>query len=125
MPQLLQPRERAVDEARGALMQRALVRPAIELADAEGDQRRLDLADHQRHRGAPDLARLARRGLRQAHRELGDVVALVAILGRPLATRERLDRLAERAYLRAGIVDVELALDSLAANSSMRASASP
>ncbi len=68
-------------------------------ADPEPLQRRLDQAEHHRHGVAVDL------------RELGDVVAVVAVLGRLLAAAHRVDRRAEAVHLGAGVVVVVLALD--------------
>src|SRR3712207_8261231 len=49
-------------------------------------------------------------GALDPRREAGHVLALVAVLGRVLAARPRGDRLTEAAHLRAGVVDVVLAL---------------
>ena len=58
--------------------------------------------------------------------EVGDVAAVVAVLGDRLAERGRLDRGAEQVHLVAAVVDVELAgRPSAPAASSTRASASP
>ena len=70
--------------------------------DPEALERRLDLLEHRRHRIALE------RG------ELGDVRALVAVLGRLLPAPDRLDRGPEALHLRAGVVVVVLALDRVA-----------
>ena len=57
--------------------------------------------------------------------QLGDVVALVAVLGQLAAVHPRGDRGAEELDLPAGVVEVVLALDPSPANSSSRASESP
>ena len=56
-------------------------------------------------------------------RQLGDVVAVVAVLGRLLPAPARLDRGAEAVHLRAGVVVVVLALDVVAGEA--RAAARP
>ena len=76
----------------------ALPLPRVEV-DAEALERRLDPLEHRRHRIA---------GKR---RELRDVLAVVAVLGRLLAAPHRLDRRVEALHLRAGVVVVVLALD--------------
>ena len=70
--------------------------------DPEALERCLDPLEHLRHR----VALLGR--------ELGDVVALVAVLRRLLPAPDRLDRLAELRHLRARVVVVVLALDVVA-----------
>ena len=67
--------------------------------DAEALEGRLDLLEHPRH------------GVARLPREVGDVVALVAVLGRLLAAPDRLDGRAEPVHLRPGVVVVVLALD--------------
>ena len=76
----------------------ALPLERVEL-DPEPLERRLDQRQHPRHRIAFVL------------RERGDVVAVVAVLGRLLAAAHGLDRLAEAVHLAAGVVVVVLALD--------------
>ena len=71
-------------------------------ADPEPLQRSLDQAEHDGHGIAVDL------------RELGDVVAVVAVLGRLLAATHGVDRGAEAVHLRARVVVVVLALDRVA-----------
>ena len=71
--------------------------------DAEALERLLDLLEHRRH------------GVARKLRQLADVVALVAVLGRLLPAPDRLDRLAELVHLRARVVVVVLALDLVAA----------
>ena len=83
------------------LLELALLRPAVEM-DPEALERLLDLRQHQRH------------GVAAQRREVGDVGALVAVLGRLLATPARLDRGAEELHLAAGVVVVVLALDVVA-----------
>src|SRR5439155_3456957 len=70
--------------------------------NAEALERLLDVLSHQVD-GIPCLAR-----------ELRDVVAPIAVLGRLLPTSRRLDGLAEPVHLRAGVVVVVLALDLVA-----------
>ena len=53
-------------------------------------------------------------GVRDLRGQLGDVVALVAVLGRLLAARAGEDRLAEPLDLAAAVVEVVLALDRVA-----------
>ena len=67
--------------------------------DTEPLEGRLDLLEHPRHR-VPRLPR-----------ELDDVLAAIAVLGRLLAAANRLDGLPEALHLRAGVVVVVLALD--------------
>ncbi len=76
----------------------ALQRPRVEV-DPEPLERRLDLLEHPRHRVALDL------------RQLRDVRAPIAVLGRLLPAPDRLDRGAEAIHLRARVVVVVLALD--------------
>ena len=77
--------------------------------DAVALERRLDALDHQRAaRRREVLARRARRH-RGSRRQLGDVLALVAVLGQRLAAGAGADRLAEPLQLPAGVVEVVLA----------------
>ena len=69
--------------------------------DTEALEGRLDLLEHPRQR-VPRLAR-----------ELGDVLAAVAVLGRLLAAANRLDGFPKAPHLRAGVVVVVLALDPM------------
>ena len=87
-------------------MQRALIRPVVERLDAEVASDAWI---------SPTIAATASRELLRLVPaasfklgELDDVVALVAVLRRLLAARERLDRVAELAHLRTRVVDVEL-----------------
>ena len=116
VPLLLEQRQRVRDRARVALVQRALVRPVVEVlarrkprSDACICPTIIATAARPSSAGSVDA-----RGSAQARDELGHVVALVAVLGHRLAARQRLHRLAELAHLRAGVVDVELALDVVA-----------
>ena len=86
------------DRVRDLSLDDALALERVE-ADPEALQRSLDEVEHDRHGVAVDL------------RELGDVVAVVAILRRLLAAAHRVDRGAEAVHLGAGIVVVVLALD--------------
>ena len=86
------------DRLRHLRLDHALALERVE-ADPEPLQRRLDQAEHDRNGVAVDL------------RELGDVVAVVAVLGRLLAAAHRVDRRAEAVHLAAGVVVVVLALD--------------
>ncbi len=79
-------------------LDRALPLPRVEV-DAEALERRLDPLEHDRNRVAVEL------------RELSDVVALVAVLGRLLAAPRRLDGGCETLHLSARVVVVVLALD--------------
>ncbi len=67
--------------------------------DAEPLERRLDPLEHDRN------------GVARKRRELDDVVALVAVLGRLLAAPYSLDGRLEALHLRTGVVVVVLALD--------------
>ena len=79
-------------------LDRALPLPRVEV-DAEALERRLDPLEHDRNSVAVEL------------RELRDVIALVAVLGRLLAAPRRLDGLCETLHLSTGVVVVVLALD--------------
>ena len=70
--------------------------------DPEPLEARLDALEHARHRIAGRL------------REPGDVLPVVAVLGRLLAAAYGVDRLAELLHLAAGVVVVVLALDRVA-----------
>ena len=70
--------------------------------DAEALERRLDPVDHRVNGVAVPL------------RELRDVRALIAVLGRLLAAPHRLDRRSEALDLAAAVVEVVLALDRVA-----------
>ena len=87
---------------------RALGEPGVEV-DAEALERRLDPLDHQLPAGEREVLGVALGGAVDLGRQLGDVVALVAVLGHRLAARARADRLAEPDQLRAGVVEVVLA----------------
>ena len=69
---------------------------------------------HHRHGGASELGGVDRRASCTSSHELLDVIAVIAVLGHLLAARQRQYRLAELAHLRAGVVDVELALHLVA-----------
>ena len=81
------------------LLELALHRPGVEV-DPEALERRLD-----------PVAASAGTGSSGSCRQLGDVVALVAVLGRLLPAPPRLDGGAELLHLGAGVVVVVLALD--------------
>ena len=84
-----------------SLLDAALELPRVEV-DAEALERRLDPLEHGRH------------GIAGKRRELGDVLALVAVLGWLLPAPHRLDRGVKALHLRAGVVVVVLALDVVA-----------
>ena len=79
----------------------ALPLPCVEV-HAEALERGLDPREHRRH------------GIAGKRRELRDVLAPVATLGRLLAAAHRLDRGVEQLHLGAGVVVVVLALDIVA-----------
>ena len=119
-PSLAQPLDRALDPA-------LVVQPRLARPDVEVTPRAARLASMpSRTRPAAQLPDEAvgvgagGRGGRpdvvgHARREVGDVVAVVAVLGHRLAAPERRDRRAEVADLAARVVEVVLARDPLAA----------
>ena len=109
MPLSLEDRQRAIHRARVALVQGALICPAIEALDRECGQRRLHLLHHHAHRGAANLGGIDRVLSHQVH-ELLNVCTPVAVLGNRLIPCHSDHRLAELTHLRAGVVDVELTL---------------
>ena len=86
------------DRLRDLGLDDALALEGVEL-DPEPLERCFDQAQHPRHR------------VTLVPRERGDVVAVVAVLGRLLATADGLDRRAKAVHLPAGVVVVVLALD--------------
>jgi len=84
------------------------------VADAEALQRRAHLLEHELDALAGELLGGPVRGVRDARGEVGDVVAVVAVLRRLLPAGTGADRLAEAPDLAAGVVDVVLALDGVA-----------
>ena len=109
---------RARARPRRVSRRRALRRPGVEV-DAEALQRRLDPGAHRL--GREHLERVERRPGRRPRSassvaELADVLARVAVLGRLVALHPRRDRLGEQPHLGAGVVDVVLALDLVAAS---------
>ena len=101
--------------------ERAVVLVGVEQRDRLGDLG-LDLAlraheskwMRKRSSVASIRSSIARHRVARRARELGDVVAVVAVLGRLLAAPHRVDRRAEALHLRAGVVVVVLALDRVA-----------
>ena len=87
------------EHLRHVLLDLALAAPRVDV-DAEPLERRLDRLAHRRD------------GI--VSREVAEVVAVVAVLGRLLPAPHRLDRRAELVHLRAGVVVVVLALDVVA-----------
>ena len=106
--------ERVLDPAR--LAQRPLGGPGVE-ADAEALQRRLDPGPHRLGPEPLEPVEVVGPGAfgGELGGELGDVLALVAVLGRLGAPHPGRDRLGEHAHLGAGVVEVVLALDPIAA----------
>ena len=96
-------------------MQRALREPAVEV-NAEAIQGRLDPAAHRLDPAPGDLIEIARVDARRGQllRQLGDVFALVALVGRLPPPHAGRDRLREAAHLPAGVVQVVLPLDPVA-----------
>ena len=108
-------RRRAATALRLALVQRALREPAVEVHPvARRSVARIALEHAARRPAGASSSGSRVGGARDLRGELGDVLALVAVLGRLLAARAGLDRLAERCDLAAGVVDVVLALDGVA-----------
>ena len=112
--------ERVLDPAR--LAQRALRRPGVE-ADAEALQGRLDPGPHRLGPEALEPLEVVGAGAvgGELGGELGDVLALVAVLRRLGAPHPGGDRLGEQPHLAAGVVEVVLALDLVAAAGSSSA----
>ena len=108
-PLLLEDRQRARHRARIAIVQRALILPAVEARHREGLQRAPHLGHDQLHRRPSHGGRVHAVGVDQL-RQLAHVLAPVAVLGQRLAARKRAHRLAQLEHLRARVVDVELAL---------------
>ncbi len=104
--------DRAVPPVHGSV-QRLLREPLVELR-AEGLERRPLLGDHQRDALGGDLVDRAGGRVGDLRRDLGDVVALVAVLRWLLAARAGLQRRAEQLDLVAEVVDVVLAVDPVA-----------
>ena len=116
-------------------MQRALELPVVEAQHGERVQRGLDPRHDHRDGGAPELGWIGRGEdpaghapalrpdgrlpipgpMREHGRDFLDerrhVIAAIPVLGNLLAPRQRANRRAESAHLRAGVVDVELAFD--------------
>jgi hypothetical protein len=86
----------------------------IEVLDGEGGQRGLHRVHHHGHGGATDRHGIGRVRLRQVSEPL-DIGALVAVVGNRLLARQGEHRFSELSHLRPGVVDVELALDLMAA----------
>ena len=111
--ELLEDLECDRDRGRVAFVQRALEEVGVEV-DAVGVQRRADALHDQRRRLAAELLRARLGGVRDAGRELGDVVALIAVLGQRFIARAGAHGGAELRDLRAGVVEVVLAHDLVA-----------
>ena len=119
-PSAPEPGDGALD--RTGLVQRVLVREDVEV-DAEVVQARLDLAEHQVHAElAEDLLRLVARQVAERgraagivgldpRRDLEDVAAAVAVLGRRLAQVRGDEAAGEAVDLDAVVVEVVLARD--------------
>ena len=103
-------RERLGDRRRAAGVERRLVEPIVE-DDAQASQAALSLGDHQLNGEPRDLIYRQVAGAGNIGRQRDDVFALVAVLGRLLTARAGLNRNAKRANLRAGVVDVVLAMN--------------
>ena len=85
------------------------------LGDGSSSRRIAVEVDAEARRAWPGSVRASRgTGSPRVARELGDVVALVAVLGRCSPRRTALDRGAEAVHLAAGVVLVVLALDARA-----------
>ena len=98
-----------------ARVQRALREPAVE-ANAEAIQRRLDPLAHRLDPTVGEVVEIAGvgTGRGQLLGELGDVFALVALVGRLPSPHASGDGLGEAAHLAAGVVQVVLPLDPVA-----------
>ena len=98
---------------RSVLVQRPLQEPDVDRA-AKPRQGGPDLLHHGGRAGSrPFLCRRLRRQP-QLGRDLGNVLALIAVLGRLLAAGPRPQRRAEQLDLAAGVVEVVLAADGVA-----------
>ena len=107
-----------------ALVQRVLREPVVE-RDPVGLHRRAVALQQERDALLGELVGVGVGRARDLPGQLLDVLPLVAALGDVLAPRAGLDRRTELGDLAACVVDVELALDGVAANSRSRESASP
>src|SRR3982751_6222954 len=112
MALLAQARERPVDRAGLALVERALGEPGVEV-DAVDVERGADAGDEALDAVAGERVEVHVGGAVDLGGELGDVLALVAVLGRLLAAGPGADGLREAAHLTALVVEVVLALDGV------------